>query len=66
MQEVKKGMESVMACDTFETVDEIFSPLARNWACYCLDHHTGELLEKGLAIAKALAEYRTVHEHGGE
>lgn len=34
-----------------------FKELSKRWACYSLENTEGPLLEKGLAISKALVEY---------
>lgn len=37
------------------TVDLLES--SKNWACYCLENNSGDVLTAGLAISKALADY---------
>lgn len=38
---------------------EQFRESAKAWASYCLDNFTGKVLERGMAVATALAEYAT-------
>lgn len=39
---------------------------SKQWACYCLDNNSGEVLAFGLAISKALADYHFAIQGRGE
>ena len=55
MEQVKQTVERVM--ERGLSGDKLFTDLAKQWACYCLEHHQGELLDRGLNLAKALTSY---------
>jgi hypothetical protein len=53
MEEVIKAVNGQMT----GTQDANFTGVAKDWAGYCLANHVGNLLEAGLRLSKALAEY---------
>lgn len=54
MENVQDAIEKRISIEPKEVN---FKETAKRWACYCLDKNEGVLLDKGLALAKALADY---------
>lgn len=58
MEALKKSLDDHV--DNFDDSEHADMPLtisAKNWASHCLETYVGDLLQKGLAIAGALAEF---------
>jgi hypothetical protein len=63
MEKLARGLQDYTKSDVADTADGLhpanneLQKAAEDWAVFCLRNHTDELLDKGLAVSKAISNY---------